>query len=88
MPKQSENQFLVNLDGLKLTDEQRQRINSGIQSVVMKEIAQIDQVEDFSVTKITKPFSFTSPFINGIIWDKLRNSIQLNYLKNVASRPQ
>ena len=88
MPKQTENQFVVNLDGLKLTDEQRQRINSGIQKVVMTELAQLDHVSDFSVSKKglvdSSKFSPLRPPICGIWWDGIANKVQL--LSNVPSK--
>jgi hypothetical protein len=85
METKANNQFLVALDGLELSESQRSNIQSGIQSVVMKELAQIDNLEAFSVSK--KPFSSTSiilkpGFLHGIWWDKISKS--LNYSKNAG----
>lgn len=45
MAKQIENNFLVALDGVKLSEAQKMKINSGIQEVVMRELANIDHTE-------------------------------------------
>ena len=49
MTKSADNQFLASLEGIDLTAEQSKRISSGIQEVVMRELAQIDAHSEFSV---------------------------------------
>lgn len=43
--------FMVSLDGVNFSEDQINRINSGIKDVVMREIAQIDNKGDLIVNK-------------------------------------
>lgn len=80
MEKQEENKFLVNLDGIHLSEEQKLRINSGIQEIVMRELAQMDNLKDYGISKKKEPIDIHDlhPFIWGIKWDGARNKIILN----------
>lgn len=73
MANQPENQFLVALDGLELSEKQKQSINSGIQEVVMRELAKMDSIGDYNIVKNNNPL--LRPFIRGIKWDKNSKSI-------------
>ena len=77
------NQFLIALDGLELSEKQRANIQTGIQSVVMSELAKMDNLDGYSVgkKKFDSQTSIRLPdFINGIWWDALNRS--LNFSKN------
>jgi hypothetical protein len=66
-----ENQFVVDLGTLKLTDEQKQRINGAIHKAVAGELATIDTGNKVALFPITKwPHG---PIINGIIIRDLGN---------------
>ncbi len=74
---QVENNFLVALEGIKLTDAQKKKINSGIQEVIMRELAQLDHTE--MLVKKGKPELLTPtikdrPFIWGL-WGILNKDI-------------
>ncbi|GLU51676.1 hypothetical protein [Dyadobacter frigoris] len=77
MEKKVENQFLVSLEGLHLSEDQKKRINEGIQEIVMKELAHMDALKEYGVGKKKGPFDFGGlhPFIWGIWWDDARNRI-------------
>lgn len=80
MPKQTENQFVVSLEGIKLSNEQKQRINKGLKEVVMKELGNMDLVNDV-VLKKSKPnvpiLLGDRPFIWGIILKNLQEQIEV-----------
>lgn len=80
MEKKAENQFLVSLEGLHLSEDQKKRINAGIQEIVMKELAHMDALKEYGVGKKKGPFDVggLNPFIWGIWWDDVRNRIILN----------
>jgi hypothetical protein len=87
MAKQTNNNFLVSLNGLKITDAQKIKINSGIQEVVMRELAQIDHTDiTVKTKKVDAPISLKDfPFIWGIIADSLNgNIIVTNQQQNIA----
>ena len=73
---QVENNFMVALNGVSLSEAQKKKINSGIQEVVMRELAQIDHTE--MIVKRNNPAAPIStgniPFIWGIKVD-LRDRI-------------
>jgi len=73
MANQTENQFLIALDGLELSEKQKQNINSGIQEVVMRELAKMDSIGDYTIVKNNNPI--LRPFIRGIKWDKVNKSV-------------
>ena len=50
-PEPSAAHFVAALEGVELTREQHERISSGIQEVVMKELATIDLNGDLAITK-------------------------------------
>ncbi len=77
---QIENNFVVALSGVKLTEAQKQKINSGIQEVVMRELAQIDHTE--MVVKKSKPDTplislKNMPFIWGLQADFKNNILNV-----------
>lgn len=88
-------QFFISLEDIDLTDEQLMRIDKGIQNVVLKELANIENAQNFSVqrdfSKIKfpnspKPFPF--PFPWGIIvynpknpWEQVIGNIKDVILK-------
>ena len=84
MEKKAENQFLVSLEGLKLSNEQKIKINSGIQDVVMRELAQMDNLDNFAIVKKKKSIDVNAlhPFIWGIIWDNGKKVMDVNILTN------
>jgi Fe-S cluster assembly iron-binding protein IscA len=87
MAKQTNNNFLVSLNGLKITDAQKIKINSGIQEVVMRELAQIDHTDiTVKTKKVDAPISLKDfPFIWGIWVDFLNsNIIVTNQQQNIA----
>jgi hypothetical protein len=87
MAKQTNNNFLVSLNGLKITDAQKIKINSGIQEVVMRELAQIDHTDiTVKTKKVDIPTSLKDfPFIWGIWVDFLNsNIIVTNQQQNIA----
>ncbi|MGA0558058.1 hypothetical protein ACO2Q8_15470 [Larkinella sp. VNQ87] len=43
--------FVAALEGIELTKEQHERISSGIQEVVMRELARIDTKGDLAIAK-------------------------------------
>ncbi len=55
MAKTTNTQFMASLEGIALSPEQTKRISSGIQEVVMRELAQVDQQAEFSVSKRFTP---------------------------------
>ena len=85
----SKKQFFISLDDIDLTDEQIKRIDKGIQNVVLKELASIDNVSNFAVkadlgkTLIPgKPRPFPFPFPWGIIIYNPKNPIE-GVLQNI-----
>jgi hypothetical protein len=87
MSNKSNNQFLIALDGLELSEKQRANIQTGIQSVVMSELAKMDSLEGYSIgrKKFDAQTTIRNPdFINGLWWDELRRSI--NFSRNVSVR--
>ena len=59
------NQFVVDMGKVKLTDEQAQRINTAIQKAVAGEIAHLNLKEHIALIPVNnKPFG---PIIRGII---------------------
>jgi hypothetical protein len=86
MKNKANNQFLIALDGLELNEKQKANIQTGIQSVVMSELAKMDSLEGYSVGK--KKFdpltSIKYPeMINGLWWDDLRRSINFSRNENI-----
>jgi hypothetical protein len=79
MAKQVNNSFLVSMTGVKMTDAQKAKINSGIQEVVMRELAQFDNSEILVKTKkVDTPISLKDfPFIWGIIIDEINGRINV-----------
>ena len=85
MKNEANNQFLIALDGLELSEKQRTNIQTGIQSVVMSELAKMDNFEEYSVgrkkfdakTVIRRP-----DFTNGIWWDDLKQTLNSPKLVN------
>jgi len=49
--KNTETQFVVSLEGLELSKEQKKRIEKGIQDLVLQEIANIDHDVNMKVSK-------------------------------------
>ncbi|GAB3902884.1 hypothetical protein GCM10028803_30330 [Larkinella knui] len=61
--------FVAALEGIELTKEQHERISSGIQEVVMRELAHIDTQADIAIAKRFKFGSATirpGDLINGV----------------------
>ena len=80
MPKQSENQFVVSLEGIKLSNEQKQRINKGLKEVVMKELGNMDLANDVVLKKnnINLPILIGDrPFPWGIILKNLKEQFEV-----------
>ena len=69
----AENQFVVDLGTIKLSDEQRQRINVAIQKAVAGELATINVSNKIALFPISK---FPGPIINGIIAGDLGNRVK------------
>ena len=44
-----ENQFSISLNGIDLSEKQRQRIDQGVKEVVMRELAAIDHQGDYII---------------------------------------
>jgi hypothetical protein len=61
----AENQFVVDLGTLKLTDEQRQRVNAAIQKAVIGELATIPSGNKLGYFPLDKFKG--GPIINGVI---------------------
>lgn len=81
MAKAPNNQFVAALDGIDLTADQAKRISSGIQEVVMRELAHIDNHAEFS---LAKQFRIDERLINK---DILINGIRIKaILKNVPNQ--
>ena len=77
------NQFLIALDGLELSEKQKANIQTGIQSVVMSELAKMDSLDGYSIgrKKFDSQTSIRPPeMIDGLWWDEKRRS--LNFSKN------
>ncbi|NMM49825.1 hypothetical protein [Marinigracilibium pacificum] len=80
--------FIAALDGVELSDEQIEKINSGIQQVVMGELAKIDKKGDLIITgRIVKNPKFGDfPIHTRGIWiedfDLFRNRA-INDYKNI-----
>lgn len=84
--KNLENNFMIALNGVKLTDEQKKKINSGIQEIVMKELAQLDHTE--MIVKKEKGIELTSlikdrPFIWGLLADFKNSVINIKSVQEV-----
>ena len=79
MEKTPNTSFMALLDGVTLTPEQSKRISSGIQEVVMRELAGIDNHADFSVSK---RFQVDPKLV--INKDILINGIRIKLLKDLA----
>jgi hypothetical protein len=87
MDNKANNQFLIALDGLELSGKQRANIQTGIQSVVMSELAKMDNLESYSVgkKKFDAQMAVRPPdFIYGMWWDELKKSI--NFSRNESER--
>jgi hypothetical protein len=79
MAKQLNDNFLIALNGIKLTDAQKQKINSGIQEVVMRELAHTDSEIVVKRKKSLVPTSIKDlPFIWGFWIDDLNGKITIN----------
>jgi hypothetical protein len=84
MKTEVSNQFLVALGDLKLSENQRENIQSGIQSVVMKELAQMDNLDNFTLAKRKTGDSILKlkpGLINGFYFDGLRKELLRVYSK-------
>ncbi len=88
MAKQVNNNFLVALNGIKMTEIQKAKINSGIQEVVMRELAQMDHSEiTVKTKKIDTPISLKDfPFIWGILIDELNGKISVVNQQQIAGK--
>ncbi len=85
MDNKANNQFLIALDGLELSEKQKANIQTGIQSVVMSELAKMDNLESYSVgkKKFDAQMAIRHPeLINGIWWDGLKKSINFSKVAN------
>lgn len=69
----NENQFVVDLGAMKLTDDQRSRINAAIQKAVAGELATLDVTKKIALLPVTKWKD--GPIINGIIIRDLGNMV-------------
>ena len=67
------NTFTVDLGNLKISDAQRQNINSAIQKAVSNELASISNLGRIGLVPITKWIG--GPIINGIIARRWTKSI-------------
>ena len=84
MKNEANNQFLIALDGIELTEKQIANIQTGIQSIVMSELAKMDNLDGYSVEK--KKFdSQTSIRPPGMIWGQWGTKLEkvLIFQKNV-----
>ena len=51
---QKEHKFLIELSGLEMSDEALSNICSGIQQIVMKEVATMDYKGDYAVKQLSQ----------------------------------
>ena len=76
MDKQINDSFLISLNGISLTNMQKQKINSGIQEVVMRELANIDIEIVVKKKRVEIATSIKDlPFIWGIWIENLKDRI-------------
>lgn len=67
-------EFQVRLDNIKLSTEAKQRIQLGIQQLVLREVAQIDHKGDVLIGRPVK----LGPIWNGIVAKLVKGTIQIN----------
>jgi hypothetical protein len=63
----NDNQFVVDLGDLKLSDDQRQKINAAIQKAVTGELATIELKKEVVLIPVNRWPRDRGPIINGII---------------------
>lgn len=69
-----ENQFIVDLGDLQMSDDQRKKINSAIQKAVAGELANIELEKEVVLIPVNKWPKERGPIINGIIIRDLKNA--------------
>lgn len=70
----NENQFVVDLGSLQLSDEQKKKLNAAIQKAVAGELANIELDQEVVLIPVSKWPVGRGPIINGIIIDDIRNA--------------